>query len=346
MKYPLSVVTALENIYISPLELCNLNCRHCYTNKTRHILDNTAILNFTKKYSGFLRSNSLSLKSILFCGGEVFILPGFTRLINNLLKKGIFISIITNGTVDRLDKIKDPTNCQLLVSLDGPAEIHDKNRGKGNFQKSINFINHAFDLGFPVEIMFLVTPDSYPYRQTMPGLLKDLTGHELNLNYITQKTIFYTDNHPLSNQKNKKPALTSDQIIDIKKNFHSIPDKNFGCFQLSLQSNGNLYGCCESPHSLGTLSDPLQSIIDNFLKALSPCMSCAVSSFAGNQESFRGHSLKATLNAKHSSEPENSCQENSGLCSGCIDPDFLCGYKKELSLSTCQQVVESFHDQK
>lgn len=302
--------SALENIYISPLELCNLNCKLCYTNKTKNILTNSQIISFVRRYQTYLHKSSLfqgempegqrglKLRSILFCGGEVFTLKNFPRLVNLLSSKGIFISIITNGTIDKLDLIKDPKNCQLLVSFDGPKPIHDQNRGAGNFDKSAKFVNHALKLGFPVEIMYLVTPASYPYIDTFKIA-------NLSNNYITQKTYFYTTNHPLSNQNNHKPALTSAQIINIKKNYRVLPAKDFGCFQLSLQSNGFVYGCCETPTPLAKMSTPIEKIIKEFEKSLIPCTKC-------------------------------------GQCNGCTSPDFLCGYKNELNLSTCQAVVKSF----
>lgn len=305
--------SALENIYISPLELCNLNCQLCYTNKTKNILTNSQILSFIRRYQTYLKTEGLSLKSILFCGGEVFALKSFPRLVNLLTSKGVFISIITNGTIDHLDKIKDPKNCQLLVSFDGPREIHDQNRGVDNFDKSAKFVNHAQKLGFPVEIMYLVTPLSYPFIDTFKIA-------NLSNNYITQKTYFYTSNHPLSNQKNHTPALTSNQIINLKKNYPSIPAKNFGCFQLSLQSNGHIYGCCETPHPLGSIHDRLSKIISNFEKSLTTCSKCNLSS------------LKI----------ENS-KLKIGICHGCCDPNFLCGYRTELNLPTCQAVVKLFN---
>ena len=302
--------SALENIYISPLELCNLNCRLCYTNKTKNILKNGQILSFVNRYQAYLdkSENKLSLKSILFCGGEVFTLKSFPSLINRLQAKGIFISLITNGVIDRLSEISDPTNCQLLVSLDGPREVHDQNRGVGNFDKSLEFIKHAVSLGFPVEIMFLVTSQSYSYLDTFSDYLANLTQSRLNLNYITQKTSFYTENHPLSNQENDTPALSPSQILNIKQHYPSIPPKNFGCFQLSLQSNGNFYGCCESPYPLGNIHSRLSSVIKNFVSSLSVCSQC----------------------------------QTAKICGGCCAPDFLCGYKKELGLETCEQIVTTF----
>jgi sulfatase maturation enzyme AslB (radical SAM superfamily) len=277
-----SLQSALENIYISPLELCNLNCRACYTNKTKNILSNQQILDFVEKYSDFISKKNFHLKSILFCGGEVFTLPNFPDLVNTLIQKDIFITIITNGTIDCINKIKDSKNYQLLVSLDGPKEIHDKNRGFGNFDKTIKFIQHAKQLGFPVEIMFLITKDSYPYKDSF-----DVFG--LPKTYLTDR----------------KMSLSKDQLLDIKKNYQTFPNKNLGCFQLSLQSSGIITGCCESSLLLGTINDDPTTYVANFIKSLSKC---------------------------------SSCQK----CHGCCDPNYLCGYKTELDLKTCQDVVQSF----
>lgn len=276
--------SALENIYISPLEQCNLHCRLCYTRKTSARLTQGQILDFISRYRKIV-----NLKSILFCGGEVFMIPNFPELINELSRMKIFTTVITNGTIDRLDEIKDPANCQLLVSLDGPKEIHDQNRGEGNFDKSILFIKKALSLDFPVEIMFLVTPQSYPFiKMTFP----------VKVNYITQKTSFF-------NPRLKDPGLTPEQIFNIKKNYPSIPKKDFGCFQLSLQSDGLIYGCCESATPIAKMSDPVEIIIENFKKALEICQKC-------------------------------------GQCNGCCDPQFLCGYVKELGAKNCQHVIELF----
>jgi hypothetical protein len=190
-----------------------------------------------KKYDETLR-----LKSIIFCGGEVFTLKNFPRLVNNLISKNIFITIITNGTIDKLDKIKNPKNCQLIVSFDGPEKIHDANRGIGNFVKSKKFVEHALKLGFPVEIFYLITKDSYPFKD--------------KLNIFNLKKTYLTD---------RLGSLTTKQTKLIRNKYQVYPPKNFGCSQLSLQSDGKFYGCCESKKSLGSLSDSISKILLNYL---------------------------------------------------------------------------------
>ncbi len=248
MNFSKKIISSLENIYISPLELCNLNCKYCYTKKTKNILTNQQILRFIKKYNAFLKSRNhdktFSLKSIIFCGGEVFTLKNFPRLVNNLISKNIFITIITNGTIDNLNKIKDPKNCQLIVSFDGPKTIHDFNRGQGNFAKSKKFVQHALKLGFPVEIFYLITKESYPYRDKL-----DILG--LPKTYLVDRL----------------GSLTPFQIKDIRKNYPVYPPKKFGCAMLSLQSDAKFYPCCESQKSIGSLSDSISKILLNYLSA-------------------------------------------------------------------------------
>jgi MoaA/NifB/PqqE/SkfB family radical SAM enzyme len=212
------------------------------------------------------------------CGGEVFLLPDFPQLVNTLINKDIFVTIITNGTIDRLQEIKKPDSCQILVSLDGPKDIHDQNRGSDNFDKSIKYIKHAQKLGFPVGIMFLVTKDSYPYKDSfLPSLYKLYNFKNLELTYLTDR----------------KMSLTNDQCLDIKLHYPTFPSKNFSCSQISLKSNGNITGCCESSISLGKITDDPQIYVSKFVDSLSKCSKCCDPSyFCGYIQEFHKNSYQ------------------------------------------------------
>lgn len=80
------------------------------------------------------------LQTITFCGGEVFALAYFPDLVNRLVDQNIFIQIITNGTIDKLDMFKNPNSINLIVSIDGLQDYHDANRGEGNFEKVFIFL--------------------------------------------------------------------------------------------------------------------------------------------------------------------------------------------------------------
>ncbi len=316
------IARSLENIYISPLESCNLNCKYCYTTKTKQVLSNTQILKFVSKYRQHLQQMSslssrgglrrgLNLKSILFCGGEVFTLGDFPKLVNQLLANHIFITIITNGTIDRLSEISDPANCQLIVSFDGPKDTHDANRGNGNFDKSVKFVRHALDLGFPVGIFYLVTKDSYQ--------------HIDKFNLFNLKITYLVD---------RLNSLSADQTLNLLRHYPTYPSKNFGCFQLALQSDGYIYGCCESSVPLASISDPVDKIIKNFTNSLSSCQKCR---FGEASQIFRAQSSE-WCSYEGVSTAKFVC-EHKRTCHGCCQPDFLCGCIKQLNVSSCQSVI-------
>jgi len=239
-------MVSLENLYISPLEACNLHCRYCYTKKTKNVLTNQQILSFVNRYR-----RNINLKSIIFCGGEGFTLKNFPQLINKINKLSIFTTIITNGTIDRLNEIKDPQNCQLLVSFDGPENIHDHNRGSGNFIKSKAFVRHALNLGFPVEIFFLITKDSYPYKAK-------LDIFDLKKTYLIDRL----------------GSLKTKEIIDISQNYPTYPPKNFGCHQISLQSDSLVYPCCETNKPIGKISTPIKKLVIAYLNLVNKNHQC------------------------------------------------------------------------
>lgn len=313
---------ALENIYISPSEVCNLRCRYCYTHKNKPLISEIQIQSFIKNYSSYLKSIGLSLKSILFCGGEVFTLPWFTNLVNQLIKDDIFITIITNGTVDKLDQITSPQNCQIIVSLDGPKTVHDYNRGHGNYVQSTNFITKAISLGFPTEIFYLVTDISYPYIDSFLGHINKLYGQTIGLSFLTDRL----------------GSLSQNQILNIKLHYPTYPSPRFGCFQLAVQSDGQIYGCCESNIPLANITDSPQNIITNFLDSLNHCQKCI---YYGRSNVFLGaQSCEQSDTREH---PKKSLRDRNITCFGCCQPNYLCGYIKELHCQNCQQVVVKFN---
>src|ERR1700690_3172627 len=132
----------LHHLYINPLEKCNLKCKICYTRKTAPILSMQEILDFVARYQ-----KQQNVETITFCGGELFALAYFPSLVNALTDQDIFIQVITNGTIDKLDEFTKPNFINLITSLDGVEKYHDANRGKGNFRKSMNFMKKAKKLG-------------------------------------------------------------------------------------------------------------------------------------------------------------------------------------------------------
>jgi len=365
----------LNHLYISPLERCNLDCKMCYTRKTNSILDKEEILDFIKRYQKVHR-----LETITFCGGEVFTLPYFPKLVNELTKtenpaesalvghgffphlpnslhdlclrhesrgaqepvgvlkkhgfpadsshlcysffnsdksiKSIFVQIVTNGTIDRLEELENPNMVNLIVSIDGLRDYHDKNRGKGNFDKSINFLRKARRLGFHTEIFSIVTrqnigqieefeqyiclevilnevknPDRNSKVVVDPSQKLRMTGIEIPVTYHPRKPESYLSHHPISNILGEVTGfdfLGKSEMLKLMKEKKTFPPRNLGCYQMALMSDRKVYGCCEGTVPLGKINDPIETLIARLRERLeiwerenksSSCLGCSQTDF-------------------------------------------------------------------
>jgi len=284
----------LHHLYINPLEKCNLRCKICYTKKTSPVLDESQILSFIDSYQKHTR-----LDTVTFCGGEVFTLPYFPHLVNFLNSQSIFIQIITNGTIDKLDQFENPNSINLIVSIDGDKNDHDGNRGEGNFDKSISFLQKAYILGFHSEIFSVITQKNFNKIDAFETLLETLLKRKIKVTYHPRKPPSYLLHHPASNifgQLNSFGFLDQDQMIEIIQKRNVFPPKGLGCYQIALVSNGDVYGCCEGTVPLGNISDDIQTLIDRLYQRLEIW------------------------------EKTNTLKN----CLGCSQPEFMCGIKKYL----------------
>lgn len=279
MKSPIDLQLAkvLHHLYINPLEKCNLKCKICYTKKTDPILSEKDILDFISRYQ-----KAYELQTVTFCGGEVFALPFFPGLINKINKKGIFVQTITNGTIDRLSEIKNPNFNKLIVSIDGLKSYHDKNRGAGNFDKSMNFLKRAQKNAFHSEIFSIVTQQNFSMIDKFEQYMKRQFG-QIEITYHPRKPPEYLLHHPVSNLKGEVEGfdfLSKDQLVKIIMTRHSFPPKELGCYQVSLASTGKIYGCCEGFRPIGTIDDKIENIFKTLKERIGgPCLGCSQTEF-------------------------------------------------------------------
>jgi hypothetical protein len=142
--------------------------------------------------------------------------------------------------------------------------------------------------------MFLITKDSYSYKDSFDIL-------NLPKTYLTDR----------------KMSLKTINVSTLSS-LPYFPAKNFGCYQLSLQSNGNITGCCESSISLGHITDDPQIYVSKFIESLSKCSNCPIF--------LRSTTYDLKTN-----------------CNGCCDQNYLCGYPKEFNKSSCQDIIKLFN---
>lgn len=286
----LQLAKVLHHLYINPLEKCNLKCKICYTRKTDPILSQEAILEFIARYQ-----KEYELQTVTFCGGEVFALTYYTDLVNTLNQKGIFVQTITNGTIDRLPEIKNPNFNKLIVSIDGLKTYHDKNRGAGNFKKSLDFLKRGQSLGFHTEIFSIVTHQNYPRINKFEKYMKSHLG-QIEITYHPRKPPEYLTHHPISNIEGETQGfdyLTQEELIEITKNRRVFPPRELGCYQVALASTGKIYGCCEGFRPIGNIDDDIKNIFLSLKKRIGgPCLGCSQTEFmCGIKKLYENNSI-------------------------------------------------------
>lgn len=286
----------LNHLYINPLEKCNLKCKICYTRKTSPILTSGQILEFVHRYQ-----KAHTLETITFCGGEVFSLKYFPELVNTLTERGIFVQMITNGTIDRLSEFTKPNFINLIVSLDGLPEYHDKNRGAGNFEKSTDFLKKAKTLGFHFEIFSIVTGQNLPEIDEFEQYLGKILGKVPQVTYHPRKPPSYLLHHPVSNIFGETQGfdfLTKKEMVKVMRERRTFPPKDLGCYQIALVSDGKVYGCCEGVVPIGKMENEMEFLFGKLKERLVV--------------------WEKTNTGEH--------------CLGCSQSDFMCGIREYLNI--------------
>lgn len=134
---------------------CNLKCQMCplvHWQKTKSgssempmRAENELTVEEIKKTIDELKR--LGTKAILLTGGEPFLRKDMREIMSYIKSKGLYCSILSNGTVITKEKAKDIVDSGvdvLSISVDGPENIHNEIRGRDyafeNIKKAVRLI--------------------------------------------------------------------------------------------------------------------------------------------------------------------------------------------------------------
>ena len=154
---------------------CNLRCKYCFVvddSVPKEIL--RADYSKEEAFKVIDEFYAMGTRMIYLLGGEPLVHKDIGAIIDYIVKKGIYLHTITNGTLirKRLDEIKNTH--ALCVSLDGIGNKNDALRGDRVFEKAVDGIQAAVEACIPTRIHAVLTRHNLHDIRELAQLAKDL----------------------------------------------------------------------------------------------------------------------------------------------------------------------------
>jgi uncharacterized protein len=222
MRYPAPTL----HIVIPTLR-CNLRCTYCHasaktdTNHTYDMTEETA-----KRTVEFIMSTPSKYITIEFQGGEpllnypiINLIITYAREINKKLHKELRFDVVTNLTRMKKEMLDFliAKDIHICTSLDGPKELHKKNRpgrDEKDYEKIIGWIQYINNIykkektGQKVNALVTITKESLEYKKEIIDTYISLGIQKIFLRFL--------DNLGYS-EKNKHISYSSEAFIKFWK---------------------------------------------------------------------------------------------------------------------------------
>lgn len=207
-KFLLSVSFVITN-------RCNSRCSYCNTyNTPSEEMTTREIFQMIDEFS------DLGIRRIGFTGGEPLLREDMGSIVSYAHQKGITTTLFSNGALvpKKIDGLKHLD--LLLLSLDGPPEIHDTVRGmKGSFNHVQNAIRAAHETQLPVWINAVITKGNV---SQLPFLIDFAVDNHVKVMFMP---VF---DHTLSAAKDTITHLSADEASFKGAINHLIVQKKKG----------------------------------------------------------------------------------------------------------------------
>ncbi|MFC2061724.1 PqqD family peptide modification chaperone [Elusimicrobiota bacterium] len=150
-------ISALRELCFAVTGRCNLKCKHCFAKDTWGNVDLSTeeILEIADQII------EAGVKSVSLFGGETLLREDIFTIIERFKGHPVHLSVNTNATLisdEMAERFKRVGIKVFIVSLDGASsKIHDKQRGQGSFDKTMEGIKNLLKYDRSVTISFIVT---------------------------------------------------------------------------------------------------------------------------------------------------------------------------------------------
>jgi MoaA/NifB/PqqE/SkfB family radical SAM enzyme len=249
---------------------CNFQCGYCYGQYFSRTDKDFTTEELFELIDGLGR---LGTRSITLGGGEPLMRKDIGAVIGNIKSKGIECGMNTNGSLipKRIDELKAID--MLTVSIDGPRELNDANRGEGSFDAAMAGIDAAIENGIKIHTTCVITKHNVDAVDWVVDLAK-AKGIQTEFNLLFHQSTdrkesdtFMAENEALRGavkrivelKKQGAPILFSDSVYryvsewpDFSKRVFIGKEPDFkyvscyaGRFMMFIDADGRVYPCVQ-----------------------------------------------------------------------------------------------------
>lgn len=223
---------------------CDLRCSHCYAMLNQLDQPDPSTEQLCSVIDQLADGGTLSIRML---GGEPLLRADLPVLIDKVLSRKMYCEIVTNGTQLRKRIAEWPALAQVdsfSVSLDGDKTTHDRIRGEGVFEKTVDGIEALREAGYPVRIHAAFAGESFeqdpmphhflaefckarsiPFNIATycPNPGKDPANDEVNRNSFLNASKMYAD--LLDYKKRGYPVSTTSQVLALGVQWFDLTKK-------------------------------------------------------------------------------------------------------------------------
>jgi uncharacterized protein len=215
----------IQTFFLRVSARCNLACNYCYVFKHGDlswknyspVMSKKNILLFSERLKDYVTAKKLKDVYIIYHGGEPLfigksVLLEYTDIIMNCLRNiaNVEFSLQTNGTLltDKFLEGCDERKIRISLSIDGPEDIHNRNRKMANGDGSFNYVFSGIQ-----------KLQKYPNLfQGVIGVINPYTEPEDMLNFYKESNLYNID-LLLPDANYERPPEHRDIFSDIYKNW-------------------------------------------------------------------------------------------------------------------------------
>ncbi len=256
-------------------QVCDLHCRHCYDRSDRATMTLDQGLRILDDLYAFCQAHHV-FTQVTFTGGNPLLYPHFNDLYQAAADRGFMTAILGNPMprhrIEEISAIQKPEFYQ--VSLEGLEKHNDYIRGKGHFNRVLEFLGLLNELNIYSMVMLTLT------RMNMDEVLDlaDLLKNKVDL-FTFNRLAMVGEGSALASASTKdfpeflqrfmeaaaeNPAMSlKDNFFNILRHKQALPYVG-GCAGLgcgaafnfvSLLPDGEVHACRKLPSLIGNIFD-------------------------------------------------------------------------------------------